>query len=453
MTTASRYLLTLAMTLPFGGVLLAFYNVREPDAYLTLYVVEYLIVLVVFAHLQAQTRRAATRVGLALVGSFAILTGLRLGAALGLGPGLPRVGTAAPAVLTAAPPIVLPPIPRAAAQTTLVWSVPERVFPWHPFEVSGQVLTEGATPALARRLALLLDGRPLTEVVVHGRFRVQVSVPPDFGSGTHVLTAIVRAQAQYGEAVDRRLIGMAAAPMLLRVRVDGVVWLPGTVALSGVARSAAGPSVETGVVQIRLGDATASVRPGPGGSFAVTMPLPFTLRLVGPQRLEARVRPESQWSLPAATSSPVFVVNLLNLALAAAAVMPFATAAVAARRRRRRAETHALSVSDPARRGVPHEYGGDRMEDAATLRDRLLAFYRMAADFVEARTRVPFRVQFTLREFAKAVAPVLRGEAFDRMTGLAETALYAPRPVTDDMLVSMQHHWTELNSESADGQS
>jgi len=77
MKSFNNYLLTLAVVLSLGAVLLAAYNVRYLDPYLTFDVVAYFVVTALFGHLHPRAGRALRKVGYTLAGAFLLMSALR----------------------------------------------------------------------------------------------------------------------------------------------------------------------------------------------------------------------------------------------------------------------------------------------------------------------------------------------------------------------------------------
>jgi hypothetical protein len=66
----NRYLLVLAAAFTLSTTLLAAYGQDKLDAYLTAYVIEYLVVTLLFVYLDSHTRRLLDGLGYVLFGGF-----------------------------------------------------------------------------------------------------------------------------------------------------------------------------------------------------------------------------------------------------------------------------------------------------------------------------------------------------------------------------------------------
>ncbi len=70
MSIYNRYLLVLAATFTLSTTLLAVYGQDKLDAYFTAYVIEYLVVTLLFVYLDARTRRLLDGLGYVLFSGF-----------------------------------------------------------------------------------------------------------------------------------------------------------------------------------------------------------------------------------------------------------------------------------------------------------------------------------------------------------------------------------------------
>jgi len=74
----NRYLLTLAALFGVSTAILAGYHQEKLDAYFTLYVIEYLIVTLLFAYLHPRARRLLDALGYLLFGGFLVIVILKV---------------------------------------------------------------------------------------------------------------------------------------------------------------------------------------------------------------------------------------------------------------------------------------------------------------------------------------------------------------------------------------
>ena len=79
----NRYLVTLSAVLSLSTVVLAAYNVQELDAYFSAYVIETLVVTLLFGYLHPRASRALQGVGYVLVVGFLLVVAIKVAAILG----------------------------------------------------------------------------------------------------------------------------------------------------------------------------------------------------------------------------------------------------------------------------------------------------------------------------------------------------------------------------------
>jgi hypothetical protein len=80
----NRYLITLSAVLSLSTTVLAAYGVRQLDAYYSAYVIEALIVTLLFGYLHPRASRALNRVGYVLVAGFVLVVAIKVASILGV---------------------------------------------------------------------------------------------------------------------------------------------------------------------------------------------------------------------------------------------------------------------------------------------------------------------------------------------------------------------------------
>ncbi|MDQ7850070.1 MAG: hypothetical protein RB148_07330 [Armatimonadota bacterium] len=78
MVLYNRYLLTLAALFALSTAVLAGYGQEKLDAYFTLFVIEYLVVTLLFAYLHPRARRPLDGLGYVLFGGFLVIVILKV---------------------------------------------------------------------------------------------------------------------------------------------------------------------------------------------------------------------------------------------------------------------------------------------------------------------------------------------------------------------------------------
>lgn len=334
-------------------------------------------------------------------------------------------------------------------KTSIELLVPATVYPGRAYVVHTRVVEQAPVPSTGRLLTLKLDDQTFAAVPL-GRRQHQFMVPEGTVSGLHLLTATVPAKGRYlGTDVQKRIRVERAVPVV-SLRGPRSVVVPGSLFLTGRARSQFGP-VDRTVVQARVGRAVREVRTSETGEFQLTLDLPATLRLVGPEKVTVRLIPGEPWHAPVEVTRDLFIINLINGAVSVALLLPIG-GLLYTRTRRRHGPPELAGRVPVAEEGVPARRAEPPgVSLPGTAKDRLIAVYLAALRDVQAVTGADMKPSTTLREFLWAVQPKLRGDAFKSMTLLAEAALYSSRPITEESLEQIQRLKTQLEGELAGG--
>lgn len=78
----NRYLIALSAVLSLSTTVLAAYDVRRLDAYFSLYVIESLVVTLLFGYLHPRASRALNGISWALVAGFLLVVAIKVAATL-----------------------------------------------------------------------------------------------------------------------------------------------------------------------------------------------------------------------------------------------------------------------------------------------------------------------------------------------------------------------------------
>lgn len=326
-------------------------------------------------------------------------------------------------------------------ETTISLSVPEIAYPARPFTVVGTVLEKAPKPSDGRVLTLVLNSDKLAEFPL-GQFRENITLPDGILSGEHLITASVSAQNRYlGASVQRTLQVIRAMPVIA-ARAPAYAFAPGRASLNGSVKSRFG-AVTDAWVEVRIGNTIYRAQTTKSGEFAITLHLPATLNLVGPERFSLRLSPQEPWH---AATEAVFQVFIINFATASVAVLLFTVGgAIYLRSRRRRKRVGAAAV--PSLVGLEPDQAGTR--SPVTVREQILSLYLRALSVVQAMTGLDTFPSTTLRELLLQAQPKLETDTFAQMTRLVEGVLYSARPITPALLEQSRHLFGRLEGEFA----
>ncbi len=312
------------------------------------------------------------------------------------------------------------------APTKITLEVPPVLYPGKPAVVRGTV-SEQATRPSGRLLTLQLDGRPLAQFPL-GAFEYGFTVPEMATSGPHLVTAAVPAQGRYLASTAEKVVQVARAAPELHADLPRFVIAPGRLAIRGSVASDLGPAAGA-TVTLRIGRGEYETQSSPDGQVTMTAALPADPWLVGPQEISVRIAPKEPWHRQEEQRISVFVANLLTTGLGAALVV---VAGIAVGRRGRR-----VGYLQPAGEPLPTSAIVGPLPAALRAENPLLA--EILAAYAESLRMVasagtPVARSMTLREIARAAVARFRAETFAQLTALVETALYAPTPVTEDIV-------------------
>jgi len=80
----NRYLITLSAVLALSTTVLAAYDVRQLDAYYSVFVIEMLVVTLLFGYLHPRAARALAGLSYALVAGFLLIVAIKVATILGV---------------------------------------------------------------------------------------------------------------------------------------------------------------------------------------------------------------------------------------------------------------------------------------------------------------------------------------------------------------------------------
>lgn len=316
-------------------------------------------------------------------------------------------------------------------QTMITLSAPATAYPGRVFTVTGNVSEQAPVPSAGRLLSLRLDGAALAELPL-GSFRREIAFPPGALPGARIITASVPAQGRYlGATVQRNIVVTRAAPDL-SVDLPRYAVAPGRIVMRGATRSALGPAGQAGV-EVRIGRTAGQATTSETGGFVLTLDLPSSVSLTGPQRLTLRLLPREPWHAGVDREFDLFVINLVNAGAVALLLSAAGAAGLAYTRGRRRQTAERLGPAieaGPGRAATPTPPAAVRL--APGLREQIIEIYLDALGQVRAVTGLDMGPAVTMREFARGVRPKIPGGSFAEITALAEVALYSARPITED---------------------
>lgn len=313
-------------------------------------------------------------------------------------------------------------------RTHLEIDEPGPAYPGRPLTIRGRA-AEQAPVASGREVRLWLDGVPIGQFPL-GPFSAMLDLSPTIAVGPHALVARVEPRGRYLGAEVLRTVTVARLAPAVRVETPSYGIAPGRILVRGAASSALG-DVAGGTVAARLGPARRETRTDPAGRFSLGLAVPPNLNLVGPETVAVDLRPREPWHAPAGAASRVFIVNLVNLVLAAFLLPVLGAVYVLWRAAGERPHEvtlapEMLTVPSPSRAEPPRL----RIPPAAATVARC---YVEAQGLVARAGGIAIEPDMTMREFLTRARAAVRSAAFEELTRLAERAVYsAHAPEEDD---------------------
>ncbi|RLG51242.1 MAG: hypothetical protein DRN99_08800, partial [Thermoproteota archaeon] len=300
--------------------------------------------------------------------------------------------------------------------TTLTLSSPREAHPGLEMEVKGS-LSPGQPP---RELCIWLAGMKLASLSsISESFTAKIRVP-DIPPGAYELKAEVKPQGPYTGATAKLTLKVVKAPLALEVKAPRVALAPGSIkVLCNITSPISPPS---GRAKLTLGGREAEAA-FTSGMLEAEIEIPLAT-LSGPHTLRITAIPGEPWHSTAHYEARVYVLNTMNIAIAAiglALAKPALKLPAKPHRRGRRREKQ-----PPPPMEAEHTTAPMQLKPHPALH-----LYLTAAKLVEEHTQVRRQPHMTLREYYQATEEKL-GEAsklFHKITMAVEEAVYSPRAV------------------------
>lgn len=305
--------------------------------------------------------------------------------------------------------------------TSLQVEASAAAYPGRSITLTANISASGPA-ALERRLTVAVAGTLVAEAQCSRRCELTVPIRPDVPVGAQQLSAAVDPLGPYAGARQDVTLRITQIPVSVDLQVPLWTLVPGEVRLQGSVQAPSEP-VEQGTVVVRFGALSETV-PVEGGVFSGRLDLPSSLVTGGPQPLAVTFRPKDPWLAQTALQRSVFFVNLWSSVLLAATL---AIAGMAYVRTKARSAIGRAPVPS-AGMTVPSQQGQVATSQAGPWGVIVGEFWR-AVHLVAQLLSIQTRPSTTLREFLAVVEQRLgrASQAFQRLTGMMEEALYSPR--------------------------
>jgi len=363
-----------------------------------------------------------------------------------------RVAARVRALLTASRTVAADTSSAAAAagllpiETQVEIADPGPAYPGRRLTIRGRAAEQAPIPS-GRAVGLWLDGVLIGQFPL-GPFRVSLDLSPAMLPGAHALVARVEARGRYLGAEARRTLTVTRLAPAVRLETPGYGIAPGLLTLRGEAASPLG-RVGGGKVAAHLGPASQEGSTDREGTFSLGLLIPPNLDLVGPRTVTVDLRPREPWHAPAGTLGGVFIINLVNLALAVV-LLPLVGAvyvlwrSMGADGEEVTLPPDVLAVPPPPRAALPKL----RVSHSAGT---VAQIYVEAQSLIVRASGIAPQAHMTMREFLRQSQAVLPSAAFEELTYLAERAVYSSHRPGNQTLRRAAELLARVNEDVAHG--
>ncbi len=320
-------------------------------------------------------------------------------------------------------------------QAGLELEMPHEAYPGREFMLQGS-FDYGADPAPASRDVYIYWQEETIEKEVEGPdFSRGIEVAGDVSPGRYRLTLYAPPRERYAPVRADTTIEVVTQKPVLEADLPGVVFLPSSHTISGQAYSELGP-VADGEVKVTLGEWETTARTLEDGTFEANLDTGMSLMLVGAEQIKVSLAPTEPWHSGANLTGRLMVINPINIAGLALAVLIPSVFGLRSLVRNLRIKKKLRQVARPDAPGAP--VGVQTPAPSAAVekpaakgapRTVLLGLYREVLRLVEAATSLAMGSSHTLREFCREAGPGLGPLApyFQEFTLMIEKILYSPR--------------------------
>ncbi len=320
-------------------------------------------------------------------------------------------------------------------------------------------LDYGTSPPLKnRRFSLYLDNSLIREMTSETDFSEMFVIAADTTIGPHLITISSPSDQRYAPAMTSFSININKVPITLELDKPAVVFIPGSIKLSGNASTELGP-LNGAKITITSGSAKTTVTTASDGSFKVTMKTTPGFYLIASQPISIQVTPSEPWNAPLSEIQNLFAVYYLNCILIAVTIAFFGVylpRRLGARDRSpgRTAEQIPgdIRVALPLTESVTsHDEQPLQITPRKPAQEQILYWYAKVLKFIQKLAGLAPRPEQTMREFAEQTRTVsLLGPVsryFNEMTLLTERFIYSPNKPTESDVEKSRELAQSINTE------
>jgi hypothetical protein len=357
--------------------------------------------------------------------------------------------------------------------TRLKVTTPERLYWELPSTISGEVITDNAS--VSRNINVHLEGTPVVEETVSGTFNLEITPSENSTPGKRNLTVAVTPEGRYSGASRSRSITISIMPVHIETRITHIIFLPGTIKVSGRVYNELGPIADT-PVSLKLENSPTTVATAPDGSFntftdlhilptkapstndmisaskSSTKPF-FYLAPLGMHEIEITVKQLEPWATAVSEKRRILTINPLSAGLV---LVIFIVVVIVIYRRnqirvsRQKAMSPVDSLELPT---ITPLHSPASKQKLTAIKSRILSAYRSGLSVVEKITGIIMAPHITLREFLKMAnlpSPTVT-ERFTELTAITESTLYSAQEPPKDTVARAEELAATIKEELRSG--
>ena len=318
--------------------------------------------------------------------------------------------------------------------TELNIKAPTVAYPGIPFDLSGEIITEGGN--VPRTVRIFTSEIDLAGFEAVGVFDVPVSLPAGMDVGTHRITVMVESQEKHAGSVEHSEMNVTLMPVIVDIEATGFIILPGVVELSGNVHYERGP-LDNAAISLSINDKSVTVPTSPDGSFTAKLYMPLDISFIGQWDLIIDIESLEPWASGLQTKRRIMVINPAGSLLVLFAAL--ALAIIISRRWRRTARKEAID-NILIRPEITETPVATPPVKPIGVTGRIIAAYQSFLILAERICGLYLAPPITLREFLESVTKLLPGitRPLTSLTEMMERLLYSNQKPSRETAVTAE---------------
>ncbi|MDD5190267.1 MAG: DUF4129 domain-containing protein [Dehalococcoidales bacterium] len=337
-------------------------------------------------------------------------------------------------------------------QTRLEFQTDNKTYPGRNLTVNGSIIYKAPGNIIPipidRSIEIYFDNELVTELTAAGAFSYTFLLAPDIKLGGHLITVTTSASGRYSPTFGDINITVQKATPVFKGKINSAILIPGNIKFEGQIISDLGALTDPGIM-VNFGGNTYRFTGDTKGIVSSTGRTKYDFSLIGTQTLEMTITPTEPWNNIAVITDQVMVINLINCGLFLGVVLLsllLIPRRVKIKWGQRPTKNQTLAGPNSPVSTAPIYQGTITVDRPVGATDstpfplrtenksEIISLYRVTLILVEKITRIIFKPQETLREYARDVEKPLGkvGAFFGALTRIVEKAIYSPRRATEE---------------------